>query len=323
MRAVIRREYGPADVMQVVDVERPTPGPKQLLVRVAAAGMDIGVWHMMTGLPSMARLAIGLRAPGQHGLGSELAGTVEAVGEKVTRFRVGDPVFGVGDGAFAEYAVAGENKLTSLPDGVSMRDAAASAISGVTAVQALALGRLAPGQRVLVLGASGGVGSFLTQIAKARGAHVTAVASAAKLAFVRGLGADEVLDYAASDPTDGSQKYDLVLEMGGRRTLATLRRALTPNGRAVIVGGEGGGRVTGGFLRSMLAGVASLPFRQKVVGLVSVTTVRDLEAIGDLLASGAVKPAIDEVYALGDAPAAMQRLEDRQVSGKVVLDPAL
>jgi NADPH:quinone reductase-like Zn-dependent oxidoreductase len=322
MRAIVRTEYGSPDVMRLIDRELPEPGPRQVRVRVGAAGGDIGVWHLLTGLPTMARLALGLRAPREPGLGSELAGVVDAVGAQVTRFSVGDAVFGVGTGTFAEFALASEKNLVPLPAGVAPEAAAASAISGVTALQALVReGRLASGQSVLVLGASGGVGSFAVQIARALGARVTGVASTAKLEFVRDLGVDDVLDYTAVDPTDGSRRYDLVLEMGGIRPLSVLRRALTPRGRAVIVGGEGGGRVTGGFLGGMTAGVRSAPFRQKVVGLMSLTTTDDLAAVGAHLASGAVVPAIDRVFPLAEAPDAVRRLEARQVRGKLVVDP--
>jgi NADPH:quinone reductase-like Zn-dependent oxidoreductase len=323
VKAIIRTEYGSADAMRLADIDRPTPGPREVLVRVEAAGVDIGVWHVATGLPLLARLAFGLRSPRRHGLGAELAGVVDAVGSEVTDLRPGDEVFGVGNASFAEYTVAAETKLTRKPATVPFADAAASAISGVTALQALRGGaRVVPGQRVLVLGASGGVGSFIVQLAKVRGAHVTAVASTSKLDFVRSLGADEVIDYTAVDPTDGSSRYDVIIDMGGNRPLRSLRRALAPLGVAVIVGGEGGDRVLGGFQRAMTAGPASLLRRQKVVGLVSVTKAADLEELAGLLAAGSVIPAIDRHYPLAEAPDAMRRLEARQVRGKLVIEVA-
>ncbi|MEO8262956.1 MAG: NAD(P)-dependent alcohol dehydrogenase [Pseudolysinimonas sp.] len=323
MKAIIRPEYGSADVLKLVDIDRPEPGPREVRVRVEAAGVDIGVWHLMTGLPTMARLALGLRAPRTAGLGTELAGVVDAVGDQVTRFRSGDRVFGVGNGTFAEFAISAEKNLSAVPDGVSAEQAAAAAVSGVTALQALDAARLKPGQSVLVLGASGGVGSFAVQIARARGAQVTGVASTAKLGFVRGLGVDDVLDYSTTDVTDGSQTYDVILDMGGNRPLAVLRRALTPTGRAVIVGGEGGGRVLGGFQRSMFAGLASGIRRQRAVGLISLTKPADLERVAGLLASGEVNSAIEQVLPLAEVPDAMRRLEAHQVRGKLVIDPAL
>jgi NADPH:quinone reductase-like Zn-dependent oxidoreductase len=324
VKAIIRTEYGSPDVLELVDIERPVPAKREVLVRVEAAGVDIGVWHLMTGLPTMARIALGARRPRLPGLGTELAGVVEAVGADVTRFRIGDSVFGAGRGAFAEYAIASEDKLATRPAGVTAQQVAASAISGVTAVQALDAGRVAAGQRVLVLGASGGVGSFVVQIAKALGAHVTGVASTSKLESVRALGADEVIDYTTTDATDGSQRYDLIVDMGGNRPLAVLRRALGPRGRAVIVGGEdGGGRVLGGFQRSMFAGLASAVRRQRVVGLVSLTTTADLLRVGELLASGTMTSRVDGVYPLAQTADAIRRLEARQVRGKLVIDLGL
>ncbi|MCU1415909.1 MAG: NADPH:quinone reductase and related Zn-dependent oxidoreductase [Schumannella sp.] len=324
MKAIIRTQYGSPDVLELVDIERPVPAKREVLVRVEAAGVDIGVWHLMTGLPTMARIALGARRPRLPGLGTELAGVVEGVGADVTRFRIGDSVFGAGRGAFAEYAIASEDKLASRPAGVTAQQAAASAVSGVTAVQALDAGRVAAGQRVLVLGASGGVGSFVVQIAKALGAHVTGVASTSKLESVRALGADEVIDYTTTDATDGSQRYDLIVDMGGNRPLAVLRRALGPRGRAVIVGGEdGGGRVLGGFQRSMFAGLASAVRRQRVVGLVSLTTTADLLRVGELLASGTMTSRVDGVYPLTQTADAIRRLEARHVRGKLVIDLGL
>lgn len=322
MKAVVRTEYGSPDVIRVIDAPVPDPGPSEVRVRVEAAGVDIGVWHMLTGLPTMMRPAVGLPRPRRTGLGSELAGVVDAVGTRVTRFRPGDAVFGVGTATFAEYAVAQEKQLVDRHPDVPAVRAAASAISAVTAYQALEPGSR-PLERVLVLGASGGVGSFAVQIAKRFGAHVTGVASGAKLEFVRSLGADEVIDYTTSDPTDGSHTYDLILEMGGRRSLPVLRRALTPRGRVVVVGGEGGGRVTGGFLGNLTLGARTAFSAQKAVGLVSTTTVADLTRVGELLASGDVVPAIDAVLPLAAASDALWRIERHQVRGKLVLDPAL
>lgn len=319
MRAIVRTEYGSADVIELVERELPEPKAKQVRVRVEAAGVDIGVWHMMTGLPSMMRPVTGLPRPRQPGLGSELAGVVDAVGAEVVRFSPGDLVFGTGTGTFAEYAIAAEKNLVLRSAGVSAQAAAASAISGLTAFQALNPMRAAMG-RVLVLGASGGVGSFAVQIAKAFHGHVTGVASTDKLEFVTSLGADEVLDYTAVDPTDGSRSYDLILDMGGNRPLHELRRALTPRGRAVIVGGEGGGRVTGGFFRGMTAGAASALRRQKISGLISTTTVQGLVDVDTLLASGEVTAAIDRVYPLAETAEAVRRLQSRQVRGKLVID---
>jgi NADPH:quinone reductase-like Zn-dependent oxidoreductase len=321
MKAAIRTEYGSPGVIRIVDREVPVPGPREVRVRVEAAGVDIGVWHLLTGLPTMVRLGLGMPRPRQVGLGGELAGVVDAVGSRVTRFRPGDPVFGVGTGTFAEYAVAQEKHLVPRPAGVSPQHAAVSAVSGVTALQALRAAGTAAGSRVLILGASGGVGSFAVQFAKAMGAHVTGTASTAKLETVRELGADEIVDHTTTDVTDGSARFDGILEMGGLRSLAVLRRSLAPRGRAVVVGGEGGGRVTGGFLGNLMLGARSAFSPQKAIGLVSATTVSDLTRVGELL--GQVVPAVDEVLPLGAAAEALWRVERRQVRGKLVLDPAL
>jgi NADPH:quinone reductase-like Zn-dependent oxidoreductase len=323
MKAVIRTEYGSPDVIEVVERDIPEPGPREVRVRVEAAGVDIGVWHLLTGLPTMVRLAVGLPRPRQAGLGAELAGVVDAVGSRVTRFRPGDAVFGVGTGTFAEYAVAQEKHLVARPGGVSPQHAASSAVSGVSALQALRAAGVTAGSRVLILGASGGVGSFAVQIAKASGAHVTGVASAAKLDMVRKLGTDAVVDYSRTDPTDGTHDYDVILEMGGRRRLPVLRRALTARGRVIVVGGEGGGRVTGGFLGNLTLGARTAFRAQKAVGLVSSTTTADLAGMGELLASGDVVPAIDEVLPLDAASDALWRIERHEVRGKLVVDPAL
>jgi len=267
----------------------------------------------------LVRLAIGLRKPRVRTVGADVAGSIESIGANVTGFSVGDEVFGAGSATFAEFAVAREDKIVRKPANVSFEQAAASAISGVTALQALRAGALRSGQRVLVLGASGGVGSFVVQLAKARGAWVTGVGSAAKLDSIRGLGADEVLDYAATDVTDGIRTFDLVIDTGGNRPLAQVRRALTPTGTLIIVGGDGGGPMLQGLERSMGAGLLSPFVKQKLAGLVSLVKASDLAELSDLIASGAVVPAVDRVFPLADAPAAMAYFEQRKARGKVVI----
>lgn len=330
MHAVAQDRYGSPDVLSLRTVARPTPGPGQVLVRVEAAGVDRGVWHLTTGLPYIVRLVgFGLRRPKQPIPGMDLAGRVVAVGDDVTRFAVGDEVFGIGSGAFAEFAVADEAKLARRPETVDATAAAVSSISGLTALQALRdVGKVEAGQRVLVLGASGGVGSFVVQLAKHFGAHVTGVASTAKLELVRSLGADEVIDYTAAGvdalATAGTG-YDLVVDIGGRNPVRRLRRALVRRGTLVIVGGEGGGRVTGGFGRQVRA-LALSPFvSQRLTTFVSAERGEDVELLGDLLAAGVVRPAIDRTYPLADAPAAVADLAAGRVRGKAVIriaDPA-
>ena len=253
MRAIVQDEYGDVEVLRVEEVHRPQPGPKQVLIHVRAAGVDPGVWHVMAGQPVGVRPAFGVRRPRERIRGADVAGVIEAVGSDVTEFAIGDQVFGVARGSYADFALASSEKgLARKPQSLSFPEAAVVPISGCTALQALRAGGVAAGKRILILGASGGVGSFAVQLAKAYGAHVTGVASTGKLDFVRDLGADEVLDYTRQDPVDGARRFDLILDTGGNRPLRTLQRALAPQGTLVIVGGEGGRGLLGGFDRAML-----------------------------------------------------------------------
>ena len=321
MRAIARDAYGAADVLRVRDVPRPTAAAGEVVVRVQAAGLDRGAWHVMTGRPYLMRLAgFGLRRPKDPGLGTELAGVVETVGADVTGFAVGDAVYGAGKSSFAQYATAAPGKLAARPANLTVEQAAAVPVSGVTALQALRdQGHLKPGQTVLVIGASGGVGAFAVQIAKALGGHVTGVASTAKLDFVRSLGADDVIDYTVGDLAGGGRRYDLVLDLGGNRPLASLRRLLATNGTLVFVGGEGGGRVTGGLGRQLRAMILS-PFAQQRLGSfwVAIPNTADLDTLRTMIEGGTVTPALDRSCALSDIPAAMRDLEAGTVRGKVV-----
>jgi NADPH:quinone reductase-like Zn-dependent oxidoreductase len=320
VKAIVQERYGSTEVLELKDVDRPVMGPHEVLVRVRAAGVDRGVWHLMTGTPYLARLAFGLRAPRNKVIGMDVAGTVEAVGSEVTAARVGDEVFGACSGAFAEYAAVRETMCATKPAGVTFEQAAALPTSAVTALQALRnQGRVRQGQRVLVIGAGGGVGSYAVQMAKAFGAHVTGVCSGEKVDLVRSLGADEVIDYTVADFTDADQRYDLILDIAGRRPLGLLRRALAPRGTLVIVGGEGGDRLTGGLGRQFRAVLLSAVVRQRMRFFVALTRTRDLETVRDLVESGAVRPALDRTYALADAPQAIRDLETGQVRGKAVV----
>jgi NADPH:quinone reductase-like Zn-dependent oxidoreductase len=315
----VQDAYGSSEVLRVEEVPVPSVKPNEVLIRVKAAGIDAGAWHLMTGIPYLVRLAIGLKKPRSRTVGADVAGSIESIGAQVTGFSVGDEVFGAGSGTFAEFAVAREDKIVRKPANVSFEQAAATAISGVTALQAVRAGSLKAGQRVLVLGASGGVGSFAVQLAKSRGAWVTGVGSASKLDFIRSLGADEALDYAATDVTDGIRTFDLVIDTGGNRPLARVRRALTPTGTLIIVGGDGGGPMLQGLERTMGAGLLSPFVKQKLAGLVSVVKASDLAELAQLLESGAIVPRVDRVFPLEDAPAAMAYFEQRQARGKVVI----
>jgi NADPH:quinone reductase-like Zn-dependent oxidoreductase len=261
MKAIVRDTYGPPDVLELRDIDIPEIADDEVLVRVHAAGVGRDVWHVMTGLPYPIRLAgYGFRAPKNPIIGSDMAGEVETIGRKVSRFQPGDEVFGIGKGSYAEYVCAGEDKLAPKPADLTFEQAAVVAIMGSTALQALRdHGKVRPGQEVLIIGASGGVGTYAVQIAKAFGVHVTGVCSTKKVEMVRSIGADHVIDYTREDFAEGDQRYDLILDIGGNLSLARLRRALGSRGTLVIVGGEGGGRWLGGTDRQLRAMMLS-PF---------------------------------------------------------------
>jgi NADPH:quinone reductase-like Zn-dependent oxidoreductase len=324
MKAIVQDTYGSTDVLELREIDRPEPTDGEVLVRVRAAGLHRGDWHVMTGLPYMIRIVVpslGLRRPTVPVRGMDVAGTVEAVGANVTRFRPGDAVFGWCDGSFAEYAVAPEDQLAAKPATLSFEQAAVVPISGFAALQGLRdVGEIQAGQRVLVIGAAGGVGSFAVQLAKAFGAQVTGVASTSQLELVRSIGADAVIDYTRQDVTDGTRQFDLILDCAGRRTLSQLRRALTPEGTLVIVGGEGGGRWMGGFLRNLRAPVLSRFVSQRLRMLASKERPEDLQTLRELLEAGQVTPVIDRTFPLREVPEAFRQLvEGRGRGGKLVI----
>ena len=322
MRAVVQRGYGDAEVLETEDLEVPRPGRGEVLVRVDAAAVDRGTWHLMTGLPKLLRPFLGWKKPrGTYVPGRDVAGTVVAVGAGVTRFRVGDLVFGSAQGSLAEYATALEAKLAHQPVGASPAEAAVLAISGLTAIQALDAARVTAGDRVLVIGASGGVGAYAVQLAVARGALVTGVCSAAKADAVRGWGAAHVLDYASTDPTAGGEQYDVVVDIAGGATLHRLRRIVTPRGALVFVGNEtGGGEWTGGYGRPMRWAVRMLLSRQRFVMLASrEKSVADLERLARAVEDGAVVPPVHAVYPLDKVREAMGELASGRVVGKVAI----
>ncbi|MBA3587566.1 MAG: NAD(P)-dependent alcohol dehydrogenase [Chloroflexi bacterium] len=321
MLAIVQDHYGSTDGLELRKIDRPTIGDDEVLVRVVAAGVDRGVWHLMTGLPYPTRLAFGLRRPRNPVPGMDFAGVIEAVGSAVTRFTEGDAVFGIGKGTFAEYAVASQGKVALAPQGLDLVAAGALAVSGSTALQAVEdHGRVEAGQRVLVLGASGGVGSYAVQIARALGADVTGVASTDKLDLVRDLGAKHVVDYLTEDPLDGSQRYDVIIDTGGNRSLRRLRSALTPSGTLVIVGGEGGGRWLGGIDRQLRAVLWSSVSRLRLTTFIAAEDATHLERVVELVETGDVTPAIDERFQLADMPAAVGYLEAGRARGKVVVE---
>ncbi|MDI3331051.1 MAG: NAD(P)-dependent alcohol dehydrogenase [Micrococcus sp.] len=319
MTSVLRREYGGVDRIRLSSVPVPVPGEREVLVAVRAAGIDRGTVHVLTGLPWLYRLVGGLQRPRRPVLGLDVSGVVVAVGAGATRFRVGDPVFGYAPGALAEYAAAPEAKLAPLPPGLSFRAAAVLPVSGTTALQALEKGRAAAGDRVLVTGASGGVGSYAVQLAAGMGCQVAAVCSGAKADFVHGLGARDVLDYRTEDPWDGSRTYDLVIDIAGRPSVNQLRRALAPTGRVVMVGGEGGGDFSGGMGRSLRAVARSAAGRQRFTMMLAEEGRADLERLAGLVVDGGLVAPIGLEVPLEEAVRAIGELEAGRVTGKAVV----
>lgn len=321
MRAAVRTEYGSSDVLRSETVPVPNPRPDEVLVEVRAAGVDRGTWHLMAGMPYLMRLAgFGLRRPKQPVLGMDVSGRVVAIGSDVTRFAVGDEVFGIGDGTFAEYAIAKEAKLARKPDGITHEQAAASSISGITALQALTdVGRLEAGQRVLVIGGSGGVGTFAVQLARLLGGRVDAVAGTANLDLVRSLGARQVFDHRTQSLDDIPDRYDLILDIGGRNPLRRLRRRLTDDGTLVIVGGEGGDALTGGIGRQLRAMALSPFVSHRMTTFISSEGHQLIDRLAGYLASATVTPVIRARFPLADTREALRQLERGATSGKAVI----
>ncbi|MET0233190.1 MAG: NAD(P)-dependent alcohol dehydrogenase [Kibdelosporangium sp.] len=317
MKAITQDTYGSADVLEYKDIDKPVAGPDEVLVRIHAAAVDAGVWHLMTGMPYAVRLAIGLRSPRTKVRGRELSGTVEQVGANVTEFEPGDEVFGIADGSFAEYATAKPRKLARKPANISLRQAAALSISCATALRAIRdTGKVQPGQQVLIIGAAGGVGTFAVQIAKAYGAEVTGVCSTTKTELVRSLGADHVIDYTREPIPAG--RYDVVIDIAGNRKVSLLRRTLAARGTLVFVGGENGGRWTG--MSRSFGGLLLSPFVAHTLrSLIATERKEDLEAIRDLVESGKITPAIDRTCPLAAAPEAIRHLQAGNARGKIVV----
>ncbi|MFM2055671.1 MAG: hypothetical protein RLY71_56 [Pseudomonadota bacterium] len=319
MKAVIRSESGDPDVLRIARVERPLPQNDEVLIRVKVAGLDRGQWHLMTGRPFAMRLATGLTKPKQHVIGMDVSGVVEAVGAEVTRFKVGDAVFGASSRTFAEFSCAREDQLCAKPGRLSYEQAAAAAISGVTALIGLRdVAKLKPGQSMCVIGAGGGVGSWAVQLARHFGAQVIAVCCTSKVEFVRALGASSVIDYTKVPlPTDG--RFDVILDLAGNRPLSVLRNALAPRGTLVLGGGEGGDRFFGGMGRTFRAALWSLFLNQRLMMLVGFVKPEALQALADILDQPGVTPAVDRCFPLEEAADAMRALVSSQVLGKLVL----
>jgi NADPH:quinone reductase-like Zn-dependent oxidoreductase len=319
MQAIMQNRYGTANVLRLAETERPGIAANEVLLQVRAAAVDRGTWHMMAGQPYLMRLlGFGFRGPKNPVPGMDVAGTVVAAGADVTRFRAGDEVFGIARGSFAEYAAAREDKLVRKPARLSFAQAAAVAVSGLAAIQGLRdAGRIQAGQKVLIIGASGGVGTYAVQLAKAFGAEVTGVSSTAKAGLVRSIGADNVIDYTTEDFADGRQHYDLIFDIGGNSRLSRLRRALTAQGTLVIAGGEGGKWT--GMGRQLRALALSLLVRQRLTMYVSRHRQADLDALHRLIEAGQVTPVIGKTYPLAEVPEAIRHLEAGQAQGKLAI----
>ena len=321
MKAIVYRCYGSADVLNVEDIAKPTPADDQVLVKVVAASVNPLDWHYMRGSPYFMRLGTGLGAPKETRLGVDYAGTVEAVGRNVKQFKPGDEVFGGRTGAFAEYIVAREGRaLLMKPANVSFEQAAAIGIAGITALQALRdHGKVESGQKVLINGASGGVGTFAVQIAKAFGAEVTGVCSTRNVDMVRSIGADHVIDYKQEDYTEGGNQYDLIIDMVGNHSLLANRRVLSREGILVMVGGP-----TGNWFASLVGPIKALmlsPFVKQDFGMMLAEFSQDdLAILAELMQSGKLAPVIDRRYPLNEVPAAMRYSEEGHARGKIIID---
>jgi NADPH:quinone reductase-like Zn-dependent oxidoreductase len=319
MKAIVQDTYGSAEVLQLRDIDEPAVGEDEVRIRVAAASVFIGDWHIMAGMPYVFRLAAGTRAPKVRVRGQDVAGLVDAVGERVTQFRIGDEVFGTCAGAFAEFAVAKADKIAAKPQNLSFEQAAAVPITGTTALQAVRHCGVGSGRIVLVVGAAGGVGSFAVQIAKAFGAHVAGVCSTNQVELVRSIGADDVIDYTREDVSAAGRRFDVILDTAGGRSVSDLRRVLVPRGSLVIVGGEGGGRWFGGIQRQLGAHLLSIFVGQKLGTFVARQNAGDLLILKELIEAGKVKPVIGSTYPLTDVPTAMRSVTGPHPPGKIVI----
>ena len=322
MKAIVQDRFGDADVLEFREVQDPVPGPDEVLVQVRAAGCGPDVWHLMAGKPYFVRVMPGFRKMNAGVRGRDVAGVVEAVGENVIDLRPGDEVMGIAEGTFADLAVGKAETLVRKPERLTFEEAAAAPISGLTAVQAFRdVAPVQVGTTVLVIGAGGGVGTLAIQVAKAYGAeHVTGVCSAAKADLVRSIGADEVIDYTRESFTDGSRRWDVILDCAGRRPLHELRRALAPTGTLAIVGGDGGGNWTGGFFRQILrAPLMSMFSKQTFKPVISSENQDDLLELSRLIEKGSVTPVVGRTFALGEAADAVRYLAEGHAAGKIVV----
>ena len=325
MHAILYHTYGSPDILKLEEVETPVPKDNEVLIKVRAASVNPFDWHFMRGTPYFLRLMAGLRKPKDKRLGVDVAGQVEAVGRNVTRFKPGDAVFGTCRGAFAEYACTSESALVVKPDSVTFEQAASIPIAALTALQGLRAGGLGdtgqiqPGYKVLINGASGGVGTFAVQIAKSFGADVTGVCSTRNVEMVRSLGADRVVDYTREDFTKSGQRYDLIFDTVGNHSLLAFRRVLNPGGTYIAVGGSSGKWMIGPLISALAAPVLSRFVSQKMIMVLAKLNKEDLAILCELMKAGKVTPVIDRRYKLSDVPEAIRYLEEGHARGKVVI----
>ena len=321
MKAIVYRCYGGPDVLKFEDIAKPVPADDRVLVKVHAASVNPLDWHYMRGKPYIVRPMAGVGKPDSILMGADFAGTVEAVGKNVTQYKPGDEVFGDRDGAFGEYVSVREKGAMALkPTNMSMEQAAAVPIAGLTALQALRdKGKIQAGQKVLINGASGGVGTFAVQIAKTYGADVTGVCSTRNVAMVKSIGADHVIDYTKEDFTQGSVRYDLIIDNVGSHTLSEYRRVLTPNGKLVIVGGPSDDPWLGPLTTSVKAYLVSPFVSQKMIFMLAEANGEDLNVLRDLMQTGKLTPVIDRRYPLSETAQAISYLEQGHAKGKVII----
>ncbi len=324
MKAIVCNRYGSPDVLRLQEIEKPTPGDGEVLIKVHAASLNAADWHVMRGSPYLMRFVFGLKGPKYPVPGSDVAGYVEAVGKNVKKFKAGDAVFGnlfddgkskKGFGAFAEYACAREEAFVMKPSNITFEEAASIPLAATTALQALNKGRAESGKKVLINGASGGVGTYAVQIAQALGCEVTAVCSSSKIDMVRSIGADYVINYEQENVTKNGKQYDLVIAANGYHPITHYHRILTPRGHYVSVGGS----LSQMFQGILLGGLLSKKNGKQVGYLSATTNLKDLAFVSDLAASGKIKPVIDKVYTLPEVPEAMRYLEEGHAKGKIVI----
>lgn len=321
MRAIAQHAYGSSEQLKLAILPRPKIRPNQVLIEVVAAGLDRGVWHLMTGLPYLIRvMGFGFRRPKNPVPGLDVAGRVVEVGDDVTRFQPGDEVFGIANGSYAEYVAADAHKLAHKPTNLTFEEAAVAAVSGITALQAVSkMGRVREGQNVLILGASGGVGTYAVQLAKAYGARVTGVASTSKLELVRSLGASQVIDYTRDDLAVHGSDYDVIIDIGGRNRISLLRSLLAEKGTLVMVGGEGGGSLTGGLGRQIGASLFSAFVPQRLTMFISEEHHSWMEQLAARFQADPVRPVVGARYRLEEVPEAVRQLEEGRARGKTVI----